>query len=106
MTDYGYFLSCEEFGPDDLLEQARMAEQAGFTALCISDHYHPYVVENARIYTVPNDPVPIDISGFGPRATELVARRARAGAARPTPLRAGVRAGHRGDGGRFGAVRR
>ena len=42
MTTYGYFLSCEEFPPADLLEQARMAEQAGFTALAISDHYHPW----------------------------------------------------------------
>ncbi len=39
----GYFLSCEEFGPFELLEQARMAEEAGFGALWISDHYHPWV---------------------------------------------------------------
>lgn len=39
----GYFLSCEEFGPGELLEQARMAEDAGFEALWISDHYHPWV---------------------------------------------------------------
>ena len=38
----GYFLSCEEYGPDDLLDQARWAEQAGFEALWISDHYHPW----------------------------------------------------------------
>jgi hypothetical protein len=29
----GYSLSCEEFGPSELLEQARMAEEAGFEAL-------------------------------------------------------------------------
>ncbi|GAA3026565.1 LLM class F420-dependent oxidoreductase [Streptomyces glomeratus] len=182
MTEYGYFLSCEEFGPAALIEQARMAEQAGFQALWISDHYHPwndaqgqspfvwsvigaiseavslpvetavtcptvrmhpavvaqaaatsavmtggrfrlgvgsgealnehilgdrwpptsvrlemleeaiqvmrrlftgeevthhgthYTVENARLYTVPDEPVPIDISGFGPAATSLAAR--------------------------------
>ncbi|GAB2628535.1 LLM class F420-dependent oxidoreductase [Streptomyces capparidis] len=45
MTSYGYFLSCEEFGPAELLEQARMAEQAGFEALWISDHYHPWTDE-------------------------------------------------------------
>jgi G6PDH family F420-dependent oxidoreductase len=39
----GYFLSCEEFGPADLLAQARLAEQAGFSSLWISDHYHPWV---------------------------------------------------------------
>src|SRR4051794_28256243 len=38
----GYFLSCEEFGPRDLVEQARRAEAAGFDALWISDHYHPW----------------------------------------------------------------
>ena len=182
MTRYGYFLSSEEHGPKELVEQARMAEQAGFTSLWISDHYHPwngeqgqspfvwsvigalseatslpvetavtcptvrthpaviaqavatsavmldgrfrlgvgsgealnehilggtwpsararlemleeaigiiralltgrevshygrhYTVENARIHTLPEQPVPIDISGFGPSATELAGR--------------------------------
>ncbi|MFF6802824.1 TIGR03557 family F420-dependent LLM class oxidoreductase [Streptomyces sp. NPDC012616] len=182
MPEYGYFLACEEFAPADLVEQARMAEQAGFQALWISDHYHPwngaqgqspfvwsvigalseavslpietavtcptvrmhpavvaqaaataavmtngrfrlgvgsgealnehilgdawppanvrlemleeavqvmrrlftgeevshygahYTVENARLYTVPDEPVPIDVSGFGPKATSLASR--------------------------------
>src|SRR3954454_9610062 len=38
----GYFLSCEEFAPHELVEQARRAEQAGFHALWISDHFHPW----------------------------------------------------------------
>jgi G6PDH family F420-dependent oxidoreductase len=38
----GCFLSCEEFGPRELVEQAKRAEQAGFHALWISDHYHPW----------------------------------------------------------------
>jgi G6PDH family F420-dependent oxidoreductase len=38
----GYFLSCEEFGPAELLEQARRAERAGFHGLWISDHFHPW----------------------------------------------------------------
>lgn len=29
----GYFLSCEEYSPAELLEQARLAEEAGFEAL-------------------------------------------------------------------------
>ncbi|MFD7920806.1 LLM class F420-dependent oxidoreductase [Streptomyces sp. NPDC059740] len=182
MTAYGYFLSCEEHGPRELVEQARMAEDAGFSALWISDHYHPwnarqgqspfvwsvigaladatslpvqtavtcptvrmhpavtaqavatsavllgnrfrlgvgsgealnehvlgdswppapvrlamleeavyvmrmllsgrevthhgryYTVENARLYTVPEEPVPIDVSAFGPAALELAGR--------------------------------
>jgi G6PDH family F420-dependent oxidoreductase len=39
----GYFLACEEFAPAELLEQARMAQRAGFDALWISDHYHPWI---------------------------------------------------------------
>ncbi|MFD7013238.1 LLM class F420-dependent oxidoreductase [Streptomyces sp. NPDC059928] len=182
MTEYGYFLSSEEHTPAELVEQARMAEQAGFTALWISDHYHPwngeqgqspfvwsvigalsqavslpvetavtcplvrmhpavvaqaaatsavqlggrfrlgigtgealnehilgdpwpetsvrlemleeavrvmrqlftgeqvshhgkhYTVENARLYTVPDEPVPIDVSAFGPHAAEVAGR--------------------------------
>jgi G6PDH family F420-dependent oxidoreductase len=38
----GCFLSSEEFGPRELIDQARRAEQAGFHALWISDHYHPW----------------------------------------------------------------
>jgi G6PDH family F420-dependent oxidoreductase len=38
----GYFLSCEEFGPVQLVQQAEWAERAGFEALWISDHYHPW----------------------------------------------------------------
>ncbi|MFH0241689.1 TIGR03557 family F420-dependent LLM class oxidoreductase [Streptomyces sp. HK10] len=182
MTEYGYFLACEDHGPNELVEQARMAEQAGFTSLWISDHYHPwngvqghspfvwsvigaisratslpvqtavtcptvrvhpavvaqaaatsavmlegrfrlgvgtgealnehilgdrwpqasvrmemleeaigvirhllageevshhgrhYTVENARLYDVPDRPVPVDVSGFGPAAIELAGR--------------------------------
>lgn len=43
MTTFGYFLSSEECQPDQLLEQARLAQEAGFTALAISDHFHPWV---------------------------------------------------------------
>src|SRR6201747_2445334 len=38
----GYFLSSEEFGPRALVDQARRAEAAGFHALWISDHFHPW----------------------------------------------------------------
>ena len=30
MAKIGYFLSCEEWGPKELIEQAKMAESAGF----------------------------------------------------------------------------
>ncbi|NJC13430.1 G6PDH family F420-dependent oxidoreductase [Micromonospora profundi] len=39
----GYFLSSEDYTPAELLAQARGAEEAGFEALWISDHYHPWV---------------------------------------------------------------
>jgi G6PDH family F420-dependent oxidoreductase len=42
MTKIGYFLSCEQFGPKELIEQAKRAEAAGFEALWISDHFHPW----------------------------------------------------------------
>ena len=38
----GYFLSCEENDPRSLVDQAKHAEEAGFHALWISDHYHPW----------------------------------------------------------------
>ncbi|MFZ0040608.1 MAG: TIGR03557 family F420-dependent LLM class oxidoreductase [Solirubrobacteraceae bacterium] len=38
----GYFLSSEEWGPKELVAQARAAQQAGFDGLWISDHYHPW----------------------------------------------------------------
>jgi G6PDH family F420-dependent oxidoreductase len=39
----GYFLSSEEYGPAELLKQARAAQDAGFQALWISDHFHPWI---------------------------------------------------------------
>jgi G6PDH family F420-dependent oxidoreductase len=38
----GYFLSCEEYRPAELIDQARWAEEAGFESLWISDHFHPW----------------------------------------------------------------
>ena len=38
----GYFLSCEEWAPADLVRQAVKAQAAGFEDLWISDHYHPW----------------------------------------------------------------
>ena len=43
MVSVGYFLSCEEFGPRELVRQAQLAEQAGFERFWISDHYHPWL---------------------------------------------------------------
>ncbi|MDQ3763799.1 MAG: TIGR03557 family F420-dependent LLM class oxidoreductase [Actinomycetota bacterium] len=48
MVRVGYFLSSEEFGPHELVRQARLAEQAGFEGLWISDHYHPWLREQGQ----------------------------------------------------------
>lgn len=42
MSKIGYFLSCEQFGPKELVDQAKRAEAAGFDSLWISDHFHPW----------------------------------------------------------------
>ncbi|WP_345578865.1 TIGR03557 family F420-dependent LLM class oxidoreductase [Nonomuraea rosea] len=55
MARFGYFLACEEHGPDELVRQAKLAEQAGFEGLWISDHYHPWTDEqgqSAFVWTV------------------------------------------------------
>ncbi|OBF53616.1 LLM class F420-dependent oxidoreductase [Mycobacterium sp. 852002-50816_SCH5313054-b] len=48
MTKFGYFLSCEQFGPKELVDQAKRAEAAGFDALWISDHFHPWNDEQGQ----------------------------------------------------------
>src|SRR6266480_606206 len=41
--EIGYALASEEHGPNDLVRNARAAEEAGFTFALISDHFHPWV---------------------------------------------------------------
>jgi G6PDH family F420-dependent oxidoreductase len=48
MVSIGYFLSCEEFGPRELVRLAKKAEQAGFERLWISDHFHPWLDEQGN----------------------------------------------------------
>jgi G6PDH family F420-dependent oxidoreductase len=43
MVQLGYKLSSEEFGPRALVDNARRAEEAGFTFALISDHFHPWI---------------------------------------------------------------
>lgn len=44
----GYFLSCEEYTPHELVDQAWAAADAGFDCLWISDHYHPWNDEQGQ----------------------------------------------------------
>jgi G6PDH family F420-dependent oxidoreductase len=48
MTKFGYFLSSEEHSATELVRQAKLAEQAGFEALWISDHFHPWLDEQGQ----------------------------------------------------------
>ena len=51
----GFFLSCEEYTPHELVRQARQAQEAGFHGFWISDHYHPWndaQGESAFVWTV------------------------------------------------------
>lgn len=43
MTTFGIFLSSEEHGPRALVQQAQRAEAAGFQAVTVSDHFHPWM---------------------------------------------------------------
>src|SRR5215208_4811556 len=48
MAKIGYFLSSEQFGPAELVDQAKRAEASGFDALWISDHFHPWNDEQGQ----------------------------------------------------------
>ncbi len=43
MVQFAYFCGQEQFQPEVLLEHAVQAEEAGFDALTVSDHFHPWV---------------------------------------------------------------
>jgi G6PDH family F420-dependent oxidoreductase len=65
MVKLGYFLSCEEFDAPELVRQARLAEQHGFEALWISDHFHPWLAEQG------NSPFVWSVIGAVSQATDL-----------------------------------
>jgi G6PDH family F420-dependent oxidoreductase len=48
MAEFGYTLSCEEFGPQELVRFAKQAEESGFAFAGISDHYHPWVDQQGQ----------------------------------------------------------
>jgi hypothetical protein len=48
MVSVGYFLSCEEFEPRELVRQARLAEEAGFERLWICDRFRPWLEEQGQ----------------------------------------------------------
>ncbi|WP_328460181.1 TIGR03557 family F420-dependent LLM class oxidoreductase [Actinoplanes sp. NBC_00393] len=58
----------------EMLEEAVEIMRGLWTGENYSHHGKHYTVENARIYTLPDKPVEIHISGFGPKATGLAGR--------------------------------
>ena len=42
MLKLGYKASAEQFGPTELLQFSRLAEEAGFNSVFISDHFQPW----------------------------------------------------------------
>src|SRR3954452_3642480 len=48
MTTIGYFLSAEEHSGSELVRAAALAEQSGFPAAWISDHFHPWLDEQGH----------------------------------------------------------
>ena len=43
MTRLAYFCGHEQFQPEDIVRHAVLAEQAGFDAVMVSEHFHPWV---------------------------------------------------------------
>jgi G6PDH family F420-dependent oxidoreductase len=58
----------------EMLEEAVGIMRRLFTGEQVSHRGTHYRVENARLYTVPETPPEIYVSGFGPKAVELAAR--------------------------------
>jgi coenzyme F420-dependent glucose-6-phosphate dehydrogenase len=43
LTKFAYFCGHEQWHPEQLVEHAVMAEEAGFDAVVVSEHFHPWV---------------------------------------------------------------
>jgi G6PDH family F420-dependent oxidoreductase len=48
VTELGYFLSSEEHPPDALVAHAQRAEASGFAFAMLSDHFHPWTLEQGQ----------------------------------------------------------
>ncbi|HWF36344.1 MAG TPA: LLM class F420-dependent oxidoreductase [Solirubrobacteraceae bacterium] len=48
MTAFGYTLMCEQSPPDQLVRDARRAEEAGFDFSVISDHFQPWLASQGH----------------------------------------------------------
>ncbi len=43
MTRFAYFCGHEQFQPEEIVRHAMLAEEAGFDAVMVSEHFHPWV---------------------------------------------------------------
>jgi G6PDH family F420-dependent oxidoreductase len=48
MVNFGYTLMCEQTGPNELVDYAVRAEQAGYDFAAISDHFNPWLAEQGH----------------------------------------------------------
>ncbi|MBW3576124.1 MAG: TIGR03557 family F420-dependent LLM class oxidoreductase, partial [Actinobacteria bacterium] len=58
----------------EMLEEAVEVMRRLWTGTMVNHHGPHYRVENARIYSLPDEPPPVPISAFGPKALGLAAR--------------------------------
>lgn len=58
----------------EMLEEAVGVIRKLFSGKEVSHHGQYFTVENARLYTLPSQPVPIYVSGYGPQAAGLAGR--------------------------------
>lgn len=58
----------------EMLEEAVQVIRSLLSGDEITHRGRHYTVENARLYTTPDEPVPIYVSGFGPKAAALAGR--------------------------------
>lgn len=58
----------------EMLEEAVAVMRALWSGDVVTHHGRYYMVEHARLYTLPDQPPPIYVSGLGPKATELAGR--------------------------------
>ena len=47
MTKFAYFCGHEEWQPEELVQHALLAEQAGFDMVVVSEHFHPWVDDDS-----------------------------------------------------------
>ena len=47
MTEFAYFCGHEQWQPEELVEHAVLAEEAGFDHVVVSEHFHPWVDDDS-----------------------------------------------------------